>query len=71
MHFEFSDKAKDLQKRLTAFMETHIYPNEQQYHDEIERDRWSPPPIIEELKPKARAEGCGTCFCLMTNAARD
>ncbi len=62
MDFEFSDKAKDFQQRLTAFMETHIYPNEQRYHDEIERDRWSSPPIVEELKPKARAEGLWNLF---------
>jgi acyl-CoA dehydrogenase len=62
LQFEFSDKAKDLQKRLTAFMEAHIYPNEQRYHEEIERDRWSPPPIVEELKPKARAEGLWNLF---------
>jgi acyl-CoA dehydrogenase len=62
LHFEFSDRAKDFQKRLTAFMETHIYPNEQRYHDEIERDRWSPPPIVEEIKAKARAEGLWNLF---------
>jgi acyl-CoA dehydrogenase len=62
LNFEFSDKAKLFQQRLTAFMDAHIYPNEQQYHDEIERDRWSPPRIVEELKPKARAEGLWNLF---------
>jgi acyl-CoA dehydrogenase len=62
LHFEFSDKAKDFQQRLTAFMEAHIYPNEQRYHDEIERERWSPPRIVEELKPQARAEGLWNLF---------
>jgi acyl-CoA dehydrogenase len=62
LHFEFSDKAKDFQQRLTAFMEALIYPNEQRYQDETERDRWSPPPIVEELKPKARAEGLWNLF---------
>jgi acyl-CoA dehydrogenase len=62
LDFEFSDKAKDFQQRLAAFMETHIYPNEQRYHDEIERDRWSPPPIVEELKSKARGEGLWNLF---------
>ena len=28
MDFEFSDKVKDLQERLTAFMDEHVYPNE-------------------------------------------
>jgi acyl-CoA dehydrogenase len=55
MDFELSQKTKDLQQQLTAFMEDHIYPNEQGFHDEIQRERWSPTRIIEELKPKARA----------------
>ena len=62
MDFAFSSKVKDLQRRLQAFMDEHIYPNEQRYHDEIERSRWSPPPVIEELKPKARAEGLWNLF---------
>src|SRR5882672_6467455 len=62
MHFELSEKTKDLQQRLTAFMEEHIYPNEQRFHDEIQRERWSPPQIIEELKPKARTAGLWNLF---------
>jgi acyl-CoA dehydrogenase len=62
LHFEFSDKAKDFQKRLTAFMQEHIYPREQLYHDEIEQQRWSAPRIVEELKAKARAEGLWNLF---------
>jgi acyl-CoA dehydrogenase len=62
MHFEFSQKTKDQQKRLTAFMDEHIYPNEQRFHDEIERDRWLPTRVIEELKPKARTAGLWNLF---------
>lgn len=62
MSFEFSQKAKDLQKRLTAFMDEYIYPNEQRFSDEIQRNRWSPTRIIEELKPKARAAGLWNLF---------
>ncbi len=62
MHFEFSDKTKDLQTRLTAFMDEHIYPNEHVYHAQIEENRWRPVPIIEELKPKARAAGLWNLF---------
>jgi acyl-CoA dehydrogenase len=62
MRFEFPDKVKDLQKRLTAFMDEHIYPNERSYHQQIEEDRWRPVPIIEELKPKARAAGLWNLF---------
>lgn len=49
MNFEFSDKVKDLQRRVQAFMDEHIYPNEQRYHEEIARDRGKPVRIIEEL----------------------
>jgi acyl-CoA dehydrogenase len=62
MDFEFSRKVKDLQGRLQAFMEEHVYPNEQRFHDEIERNRWSPTRIVEELKPKARAAGLWNLF---------
>src|SRR4029077_7126956 len=40
----------------------HIYPNEQRYRDEIERNRWSPTKIIEELKAKARAADLWNLF---------
>jgi acyl-CoA dehydrogenase len=62
MDFSFSSKVKDLQRRLQVFMDEHIYPNEQRYHDEIERNRWSPPAVIEELKFKARAAGLWNLF---------
>jgi acyl-CoA dehydrogenase len=60
--FEFSDKVKELQHRLKAFMEEHVYPNEQRHHQEIERNRWLPTKVIEELKPKARAAGLWNLF---------
>jgi acyl-CoA dehydrogenase len=59
---EFTDKVKELQRRLHAFMDQHIYPSEQRFHDEVERDRWTPTRIIEELKPKARAAGLWNLF---------
>jgi acyl-CoA dehydrogenase len=60
--FEFSDKVKDLQRWLQAFLDEHIYPNEQRYRDEIEWNPWSPTKVIEELKPKARAAGLWNLF---------
>ncbi len=62
MKFEFSDKVKDLQRRLQAFMDEHVYPNEQRHHEEIERNRWLPTKVIEELKPKARAAALWNLF---------
>lgn len=43
-------------------MDEHIYPNEQRFHREIERNRWQPSKVIEELKPKARAAGLWNLF---------
>ena len=62
MNFEYSNKVQELQKRLSAFMDEHIYPNEQRYYQEIERERWVPSRVIEVLKPKARAAGLWNLF---------
>jgi acyl-CoA dehydrogenase len=62
MSFEFSPKTKDLQKRLTAFMEEHVYPNERLFYEQVERNRWIPSRIVEELKPKARTQGLWNLF---------
>lgn len=62
MDFEFNSKVKDLQLRLQAFMAENIYPNESCICEEIERQRWSPPEIIENLKEKARAAGLWNLF---------
>ena len=63
MDFEYSDKVKALQERVSAFMDEHIYPNE----DEITRqnnegDRWQHAPLIDELKAKARAADLWNLF---------
>nr|WMC99643.1 acyl-CoA dehydrogenase family protein [Aminobacter aminovorans] len=55
MDFEYSDKTKSLLERLNAFMDEHVYPNERRYHQEVEADRWGHPPVLEELKAKAKA----------------
>ena len=62
MDFEFSDKVKALAQRLRAFLDEHVYPNEQRYYAEIAADRWKPSRVIEELKPKARATGLWNLF---------
>jgi alkylation response protein AidB-like acyl-CoA dehydrogenase len=63
MHFEFSDKVKDLQTRLEVFMDQHIYPNEPTVLEQTnEGDRWEPLPIIENLKEKAKASGLWNLF---------
>ena len=63
MDFEYSDKVKELQQRLSAFMDEHIYPNERVFRQQIdEGDRWQPVPIIEDLKEKARTAGLWNLF---------
>ncbi len=62
MNFEFSDKVKILQRQVQAFLDEYIYPNEQRFYDEIEKNRWSPARIVEELKLKARAAGLWNLF---------
>ena len=62
MTFEFSEKTKELQKRLQHFMDEFIYPNEHRFHEEVKGDRWKPTKIVEDLKPKARAAGLWNLF---------
>ncbi len=64
MSFEPSAKTKQLQARLKAFMDTHVYPNEGRFSSELKApgDRWRVLPLIEELKAKARAEGLWNLF---------
>ena len=63
MNFDFSDKVKGFQTRLTAFMDEHIYPNEPRYHEHVRGpNRWLPVPVIEELKSKGRAAGLWNLF---------
>jgi acyl-CoA dehydrogenase len=63
MIVEVSARAKELQQRLAAFMDEHIYPNEAAFHrQKADGDRWQPVPIVEELKPTARAAGLWNLF---------
>ena len=62
MDFELSAKTKEMQKRLQAFMDDHIYPNEYRFDEEVERERWKPARIVEELKSKARDAGLWNLF---------
>ncbi|CAO3427945.1 acyl-CoA dehydrogenase family protein [Azospirillum endophyticum] len=60
---EKSQRVLELEKRLTAFMEDHIYPNEARYFREVEDlGPWALYPSLEELKPVARAAGLWNLF---------
>jgi acyl-CoA dehydrogenase len=63
-----SDRSLDLERRLTAFMDEHVYPNEKRFFDEKRRtERWQPSAVIEELKPRAREAGLWNLFMDMPN----
>src|SRR5262245_49617714 len=48
MSFEPSAKVQDLQKRVSAFMAEHVYPNEKAHHAQIQQgNRWQPTAILE------------------------
>ncbi|MGI9425061.1 MAG: acyl-CoA dehydrogenase family protein [Hyphomicrobiaceae bacterium] len=70
MDFEPSDKVKELRDRLMAFMDAHIYPNQETYQQQLAAmgygaenwNNWGPVPILEELKPQAREAGLWNLF---------
>ena len=71
MNFEYSDKTKKYLKELTAFFDEYIHPNDALYHQQLESaaNRWAPVPIVEELKPKARAAGLWNMFMIHDKSA--
>ena len=62
--FEHSQKSKDLQAKLLAFMDEHIYPNETAYAEQLHaaENRFAPLPLMDELKEKAKAAGLWNLF---------
>lgn len=65
MNFLYSEKVEKLQAQVKEFMEEYIYPNESVFRkqQEEQEDRWNKvPPIIEELKSKAKEKGLWNLF---------
>lgn len=65
MDFSYSHKVIDLQKRVSSFMEEHVYPNEKLYEEQLneQKNRWSSvPPIMDELKEKAKKANLWNLF---------
>ena len=67
MDFAYSDRCNDYLKRVSAFMDKYVYEGNEIYerqHAEFgpNEGRWKVPPIIEELKDKAKAEGLWNMF---------
>ncbi|WP_029420899.1 acyl-CoA dehydrogenase [Alicyclobacillus macrosporangiidus] len=64
MEFEYSDKVKRLQRELTAFMEEVVYPGEKVFREQLAQapSRWTIPPVMEEMKARAKAAGLWNLF---------
>ncbi|MDH3737580.1 MAG: acyl-CoA dehydrogenase family protein [Alphaproteobacteria bacterium] len=64
MDFELSARTQDLQAKLNAFMDEHVYPAEETYEEQLnsQANRWQLPQIVEDLKEKARAQDLWNLF---------
>ncbi|GAA4691645.1 acyl-CoA dehydrogenase family protein [Phytohabitans rumicis] len=64
MDFDFSPRARELQDRMRSFMDQHVYPGEPVYDQQLAAadDPHALPPVMRELKEKARAEGLWNLF---------
>lgn len=68
MNFDYSERCKELQATLLAFMDQHVYPNEKVFKQQVDANgsergnRWIPTEIVERLKPLAREQGLWNLF---------
>jgi acyl-CoA dehydrogenase len=62
MDFEFSETSKRIQMQLSAFIAEHVAPRRAEWHRIVEQEGVYPPPFLEELKEKARAQGLWNLF---------
>lgn len=63
MNFDYSPKTIELQKKIRAFMDRHVYPNERAFEEEVASgDRWQPSSLMESLKQEARGQGLWNLF---------
>ena len=64
MLFPMSDRAQDIRRRVTEFMDAHVYAAEAVYAQQLDSgpSRWAIPPVIDALKAKAKADGLWNLF---------
>ncbi len=63
MDFEFSDRVMELRQQVRDFIEEHVQPAEKVYAEQVEEGgRWTVPPVMEELKAKAKSAGLWNMF---------
>jgi acyl-CoA dehydrogenase len=64
MDFAYSDKVNEFRARLAAFMDENVYANEDVYEQQLSAasDRWADPPVMQEMKARAKAAGLWNLF---------
>tara|TARA_Y100000991_G_scaffold204542_1_gene180133 strand:- start:848 stop:2056 length:1209 start_codon:yes stop_codon:yes gene_type:complete len=62
MDFEHSEKTQDLINQVRTFIDNEVVPAEHTYHEQLEQNPWKTPPILDELKAKAKAKGLWNLF---------
>ncbi len=64
MDFAYSEKTRQMLDRVTSFMDEYIYPSEHELHAQVAEgdSRWQVPPLLEELKDKAKAADLWNLF---------
>jgi len=66
VHFGFDHTTTELLERVTAFMDAEVYPAEPVFAQQVEQaiadDVWSFPPIVMEIRAKAKAQGLWNFF---------
>jgi acyl-CoA dehydrogenase len=64
VNFELTERCRDFQQRLVAFMDERVYPAEAVYEEQLRElgDPHAQPPVMEELKEEARSRGLWNLF---------
>lgn len=64
MDFALGSEAQEWRRRVSAFMDAHVYPAEQVAHDQAAAsgNHYRDPEIVVELRKKAKAEGLWNLF---------
>jgi len=64
LNFDYSEKVQKLRSRLEAFMDEFVYPNERVFEEQLgaAESRWTVPPVMDDLKEKAREAGLWNLF---------
>ena len=64
MDFAYDARTQALRENLLDFMDAEVYPAEPVFHQQFlqRADPWSPVPVVEDLKVKARKRGLWNLF---------